>query len=87
MRFLIIVLSILVVAVTAFWTGGREYDGLLPAVDVTAPRYEHQDDAWSGLMPGVEVTAARLGTGSLARTTERVTQTSPLIDPFGTPMP
>jgi hypothetical protein len=31
----------------------------MPAIEVTAPRYQGEDVAWSGLMPAVEVTAPR----------------------------
>jgi hypothetical protein len=37
--------------------GNYAYIGALPAVEVTATRYAHEDVAWSGLMPAVEVTA------------------------------
>ena len=40
-------------------TGGYSYIGSLPAVEVTATRYTHEDIAWSGLMPAVEVAATR----------------------------
>lgn len=87
MRFLILTLSMLAVAVTVVWTGRDEYDGRLPAVDVTAPRYEFEDEAWSGLMPAVEVVGVRSASGQLARTVERGRHTSPLVDLFGTPIP
>lgn len=36
-----------------------EYIGQMPEIMVTAPRYEHEDVAWSGMMPEIVVTATR----------------------------
>jgi cytoskeletal protein CcmA (bactofilin family) len=53
---ILLLVSTLVSQVPAY---GDSYIGSLPAVEVTASRYAHEDVAWSGLMPAIEVTAAR----------------------------
>jgi cytoskeletal protein CcmA (bactofilin family) len=43
-----------------------EYIGQMPEIVVTAPRYEHEDDAWTGMMPETIVTASRYNSENYA---------------------
>lgn len=58
-----IVGAILIIMMPA-QTIGTDANGMLDTVVVTAPRYEHEDAAWSGLMPAVVTTAPRYHTAA-----------------------
>lgn len=51
--------------------------GMLDTVVVTAPRYEHEDAAWSGLMPAVVTTAPRYHTSAEMGMMDEVVATAP----------
>ncbi|MBE0432060.1 hypothetical protein IBX73_01190 [candidate division WOR-3 bacterium] len=59
MRIFLTTLFLLGALVTLAIAGGDEYDGLMPAVEVTAARHQSEAPAYVGSMDGVEVTAPR----------------------------
>ncbi len=58
----LISLIILVAAIHVSEASESELDsvGRMPEITVTAPRYEHQDEAWAGMVKGVIVEARRV---------------------------
>jgi hypothetical protein len=59
MKFFVCILLLLSVSTIRLLTGGIKYDGLMPAVEVVAQRYNEDDPACVGVMPEVTVTALR----------------------------
>ena len=58
-RMFSIILVVVSVPMTAAVSAGPGYDGLMPAVEVTAARCPYEVRAYVGSVPGVEVTARR----------------------------
>jgi hypothetical protein len=56
------IVGALIIIMMPAQTIGTDANGSLDTVVVTAPRYEHEDAAWSGLVPTVVTTAARYHT-------------------------